>query len=231
GRRGRPVELDLGHLLRDPVPQEGDRAARGRERGPQEMNRAALVLLLLGGLASAPPSAKATGGEQEADPKGAEYFEKKIRPVLTERCFSCHSTQAEKLKGSLYLDSREGVMKGGDTGPAIVAGDPKKSLLMKAVHWVDDDLKMPPKKKLAAEQIADLEAWIRMGAPWGASAKAAAGKPRKRIGMSIEEGRKFWASRPVAKSAAPAVKDAAWPVSALDRFILAALEARSLRPS
>jgi len=122
-------------------------------------------------------------------------------------------------------------MKGGDSGPSIVAGDPKKSLLMKAVHWVDDDLKMPPKKKLAAEQIADLEAWIRMGAPWGASAKAAAGKPKKQIGMSIEEGRKFWAFRPVAKSAAPAVKDAAWPVSDLDRFILAALEARSLRPS
>ena len=185
------------------------------------MKRAALVLLLTSGFCSA----------QDADPKGVEFFEKKIRPVLTERCFSCHSTTAEKLKGNLYLDSKEGLLKGGDTGPAIVAGDPKKSLLMKAVHWVDDDLKMPPKKKLAAEQIADLEAWILKGAAWPASATAAAGKPKKQIGMSLEEGRKFWAFRPVAKRAPPAVKDASWPASDLDRFILAALEAKSLKPS
>ena len=119
--------------------------------------RAAVVLALLGGLAVA----------QDADPKGAEFFEKKIRPVLVDRCFSCHSAQAEKLKGSLYLDSREALLKGGDTGPAVVPGDPAKSLLIKAVRWADDELKMPPKKKLTAEQIADLEAWVRGGAAWG----------------------------------------------------------------
>ncbi len=184
------------------------------------MKRAALVLVLIGGLASA----------QESDPKGVEFFEKKIRPILTERCYSCHSAQAEKLKGSLYLDSREGLLKGGDTGVAIVPGNAKRSLLLKAVLWADDDLKMPPKKKLAADQIADLEAWIQGGAAWPASAKPAAGKPRKQVGLSIDEGRKFWAYRPVQKPAVPSVRDAAWPRSDIDRFILARLEARNLRP-
>src|SRR4029453_15190579 len=88
-----------------------------------------------------------------------------------------------------------------------------------------------PKKKLAAEQIADLEAWIKQGAPWPVSAKAAPGKPKKQIGLSAAEGRKFRAFRPLAKAVPPAVKDASWPAADLDRFILAALEARSLRPS
>jgi len=185
------------------------------------VKRATTVFILLGGLA----------WSQESDPKRTEFFEKKIRPVLSDRCYSCHSAQAEKLKGSLLLDTREGMLKGGDTGPAIVAGDPKKSLLVKAVHWEDDDLKMPPKKKLAADQIADLEAWIRGGAPWGATAKAAPGKPKKQVGLTIEEGRKFWAYRPAQKPAVPAVQDASWPNGDIDRFILAKLEARNLRPS
>jgi hypothetical protein len=185
------------------------------------MRYAPIVLLLLGNASRA----------QEADPKTVEFFEKKIRPLLTEKCYSCHSAQAEKLKGGLYLDTREAALKGGDTGPAIVAGDPKKSLLLKAVHWDDEDLKMPPKKKLAPEQIADLDTWVKQGAPWPASAKIGTGKPKKQIGMSIEEGRKFWAFRPFAKPPSPAVKDASWPASDVDRFILAALEAKSLRPS
>jgi hypothetical protein len=149
---------------------------------------------------------------------------------LTEHCHRCHSAQAEKLKGGLYLDTREGLLKGGDSGPALLAGDPRKSLLLKAVRWEDDDLKMPPKKKLGAEQIADLESWIRTGATWGASVKAAGGR-KKQVGLSIEEGRKFWAYRPWEKPALPAVKDASWPTSDIDRFILAKLEARNLRPS
>src|SRR5258708_22795060 len=131
-----------------------------------------LGALVLSGLGRA-------GSAQEPS-RDLEFFEKKIRPVLMGRCYSCHSTKAEKLKGSLYLDSREAFLKGGDTGPALVAGNPKKSLLIKAVRWVDDDLKMPPKKKLTDEQIADLETWIQKGAAWPANeSKAAAAKPRK----------------------------------------------------
>jgi hypothetical protein len=185
------------------------------------MRNAAIVLFLVGGLSWA---------QESPEPKGVEFFEKKIRPILAERCHSCHSAQAEKLKGSLYLDSREGLMKGGDTGPAIVPGDPAKSLLMKAVRWADDDLKMPPKKKLGTDQIADLEAWILKGAPWEATDQAA-GKPRKQVGLTIEEGRKFWAYRPVRKPAIPGVRDASWPKGDIDRFILAKLEARNLKPS
>jgi hypothetical protein len=192
--------------------------------------RVALVLILLGPAFAKATAGEAAGGQDSSDPKSVEFFEKKIRPVLSERCYSCHSAQAEKLKGSLFLDTREGLLKGGDTGPAIVAGDPKKSLLLKAVHWEDDDLKMPPKKKLAAEQIADLESWVRNGAAWGAAAKAA-GARKKQVGLSIEEGRKFWAYRPPQQAALPVVKDASWPKSDIDRFILAKLEAQNLRPA
>ena len=95
-----------------------------------------------------------------------EFFENKVRPVLVSSCYKCHSTQAEKIKGGLLMDSREGVLKGGDTGPAIVPGNAEKSLLVKAIHYEDPDLQMPPKgNKLPDEQIADLETWIKMGAP------------------------------------------------------------------
>jgi hypothetical protein len=157
---------------------------------------------------------------QEAT-KDLEFFEKKIRPILTDRCFSCHSARAEKLKGGLYLDSRQGALKGGDSGPSIVAGDPKKSLLLKAVRWVDDDLKMPPKKKLTDDQIGDLEAWIQKGATWPAGeGAAAAGKPRKQVGLTIEEGRKFWSYRPPQKPADPDI----------DHQINARLAAQNLKP-
>src|SRR5881396_2920488 len=90
---------------------------------------------------------------------GVELFEKKIRSLLVEHCYKCHSAQSEKVKGGLLLNSREALLKGGDTGPAIVPGDPESSLLIKSVRYADENLQMPPKnKKLGAEQIADLEA-------------------------------------------------------------------------
>src|SRR5829696_1259048 len=88
------------------------------------------------------------------DSTGIEFFEKQVRPVLVDHCYSCHSEAAEKLKGGLLLDTKAGVLKGGDSGPAIVPGDPDKSLLIKAVRYTDKDLKMPPKdKRLSDEQI------------------------------------------------------------------------------
>jgi cytochrome c553 len=186
------------------------------------MIRTTTVLLLLAGFLH---------GQEAADPQGLEFFEKRIRPVLTERCASCHSAEAAKLKGSLYLDSREGMLKGGDTGPALVPGNPAKSLMMKALRWTDDDLKMPPKKKLSDEQISDLQAWVQKGAPWPASTKTAAGKPRKQIGLTVEEGRKFWAYTKPEKVAPPVVKDGAWPAGDIDRFILARLEAQGFQPA
>src|SRR5205085_7391097 len=104
-----------------------------------------------------------------------EFFEKKIRPLLIDNCYKCHSATSEKLKGALKLDSREAALKGGESGkPAIVPGDPEKSLLIEAVRYGNPDLQMPPKKQLSAQQIEDLTAWIKMGAPYAASVAAAA---------------------------------------------------------
>src|SRR5215204_3522135 len=99
------------------------------------------------------------------DIAGQEFFEKSIRPLFVERCYECHSAQSKKLKGGLKVDTLEDLLKGGDTGPAIVAGDAEASLLIKAVRWSDPDVEMPPKNKLKPEQIAALEKWVKMGAP------------------------------------------------------------------
>src|SRR5439155_6383832 len=101
----------------------------------------------------------------QSDTAGIEFFEKKIRPVLVERCYECHSATATKLKGGLRLDSREGLRKGGDSGPVIAPGEPDNSLLIKAIRYTDPELKMPPKRRLSAEVVADFEAWVKRGAP------------------------------------------------------------------
>ena len=100
----------------------------------------------------------------QADDAGVEFFEKKIRPVLVKHCYECHSADAKKLGGGLLLDHREGLRKGGETGSALVVGKPDESLLIKAIRYEDDSLKMPPKGKLPAAVIADLETWIKNGA-------------------------------------------------------------------
>ncbi|MCE9532691.1 MAG: DUF1553 domain-containing protein [Planctomycetes bacterium] len=155
------------------------------------------------------------------DPKGIEFFENRIRPVLVEQCYTCHSAAAEankKLRGSLFLDSKDGLLKGGDTGPAIVPGKPKESLIIQSLHQ-SGDVKMPPKGKLPANIIADFETWIAMGAP----------DPRvtatvKRKGLSLEEGRQFWAYQPVR---APAIPENA-KNDEIAAFISAALKAKGL---
>jgi hypothetical protein len=167
--------------------------------------------------------------QEPPDPGGLELFETKIRPVLVERCYSCHSAKAEKLKGALLLDTKAGLLKGGETGPAIVPGDPEKSLLVKAIRYRDEDLKMPPKGRLAADVVADFEAWIRRGAA-DPRAGGAAAAPKKRV-IDVEEGRKYWAFRPLGTAAPPAVRDGAWVKTPVDRFILARLEEKGIAPN
>jgi hypothetical protein len=97
-----------------------------------------------------------------------KFFEAKVRPVLAQNCYKCHSVQEGKSKGDLTLDTREGVLKGGENGAVLVPGDPEKSKLIKAISFTDPDLEMPPKdkgEKLTAEAIADLTEWVKMGAP------------------------------------------------------------------
>ncbi len=163
------------------------------------------------------------------DTRGIDFFEKKIRPVLVQHCYACHSGAArakKKLRGGLLLDSRAGLLKGGDSGPVLVPEKAKDSLLLKTLRY-DGDVKMPPRQKLPDAVIADFEAWINRGAP---DPRTAAGTGKQR-GLSLEEGRRFWAYRPVNDPPVPPVKDRAWPRGAIDTFVLAGLEAKGLRPA
>ncbi|HKX61788.1 MAG TPA: PSD1 and planctomycete cytochrome C domain-containing protein [Verrucomicrobiae bacterium] len=176
---------------------------------------AGLFLPLASALAASPASA------DKPDAAGLEFFEKHIRPVLIDNCYACHSAGAEKLKGSLYLDTRAGLLKGGDTGPAIVPGNPEKSLLIRAVRYTDKDLKMPPKdKKLTDEQIEHLEMWVKMGAPDPRTGQAA--KP-----PGIEP-KKHWAFQPVREPAIPTVKGRKLVRTPVDAFLLSRLEEKKL---
>ena len=158
---------------------------------------------------------------------GVEFFENKIRPILANNCYKCHSSQAPKLKGGLSLEFRESILSGGDTGPAIVPGNPDQSLLIKAVRYGDPDLQMPPKgNKLPEARIADLAAWVKMGAPDPRSAgQAAAG-----AGWSKDR-RQHWSFLPVKRVAEPAVHDTNWVANPVDAFVLAKLEENGMRPN
>lgn len=159
------------------------------------------------------------------DAQAAEFFEKEVRPVLVKECYSCH---ADKLQqGGLRVDSREWLLKGGSRGTALVPGDPKKSLLVRVTHH--DELVMPPGRKLADKQIAALEKWVQMGAPWPASAKPAAGPMAWDDIMRVRK--QWWSLAPVRKPAVPKVKDVKWSAQPVDRFILAELEKKGLRPA
>src|SRR5262245_23756702 len=147
----------------------------------------------------------------ESTPEQTEFFEKKVRPILVDRCHKCHSAQSEKLKGGLLLDSRAGVLKGGEDGPVITPGAPEQSKLIEAIRYENPDLQMPPKGKLPDDQIAILTEWVKMGAPWPASevAKTSATSPA----FDLEKRRReHWAWRPIASHPLPAVRNRAWPL-------------------
>ncbi len=153
---------------------------------------------------------------------GVEFFEKHIRPVLVENCYKCHSAESDKVKGGLLLDTREALLKGGDSGPALVPGDPEKSLLIKSVRYTDDNLQMPPKgKKLPENQIEDLVAWVKMGAPDPRTGKPETGNPKT-------ETKDHWAFKGVKEPALPAVKNRKMVQTPVDNFVLAKLEAKGL---
>jgi hypothetical protein len=163
-------------------------------------------------------------GDEPAE-AGVEHFEKKIRPVLVQHCYPCHSSAAKEVKGGLRLDTREGLRQGGDSGPAVEPGDPATSLLIKAVRYEDENLRMPPTAKLSALEIADLERWVKMGVP----------DPRTKTEGATEEidlakGRDFWSFRPVRDPPLPSVKTPAWALNAVDQFVLHKLEEHGLAP-
>ncbi len=188
---------------------------------------------VLSGPLKGPAIAVATGmlllalpGRAADAPEGIEFFEKKIRPLLAEHCYECHSA-GQKTKGGLNLDSREGWMKGGDSGAALVPGDLDASLLIKAVRYKDKEFRMPPKRKLTDSQIADFEQWVKLGAPDPRTGGAVLAKKE----INIAEGRKHWAYQLPKQPTPPTVKDAAWARNDVDRYILAKLEEKNLRPA
>jgi hypothetical protein len=171
--------------------------------------------------------AAGTAAAGQPTPEQAEFFEKEVRPLLAERCFDCHG--GKKVRGGLKLTSREAILRGGDTRPAAVPGNPDESLLIQAVRQ-DGDLKMPPKTRLADEDIARLSRWVAMGLPWPetpatTAVQAGADDP------FTEEQHRWWSFQPVKVVPPPAVRDQAWPRSDIDRHILAGLEARGLHPA
>jgi hypothetical protein len=162
----------------------------------------------------------------------ATFFETKVRPLLVQRCLECHGEN--KQEGGLRLDSRTGWRQGGDSGPALVPGRPEESLLIKAVSYLDLDLQMPPKKQLAASEVAVLKEWVQLGAP-DPRVTAPAAAARKLVGdewaEAFQKRLDWWSLRPLRKVQPPAVQDADWSREPVDRFIRASLDAAGLAPA
>lgn len=182
--------------------------------------------------AAAPTVAGVPPPRDTVSPADAAFFETKIRPVLIDSCYKCHSHDADRVKGGLLLDSSQALLMGGDTGPAIIPGKPDESLLITAIRYKDEDLQMPPKgKKLSDAQIADLTDWVRRGAPDPRAVAAA--KPGSAPSYG-GVGKNHWAFQPVKKPAVPAPAtptDAAWIKTPVDNFILAKLADHGMAPN
>lgn len=166
---------------------------------------------------------------KEPTREGLDFFEKKIRPVLAESCYACHSAQAKKPQGGVLVDSLEAMLKGGASGqPAIVPGDPDKSLLIAAIRYTDPKLQMPMGGKLPDHVIKDFEEWVKMGAPAPRSTTTTAAANNSAYDWN--EAKKFWSFQPVKDHAPPQVKNQAWVKNPIDQFILAKLEEKKLKP-
>jgi len=166
---------------------------------------------------------------QAAKPEdGLVYFEKHIRPLFSQQCQGCHGSQ--KQKGGLRLDQAEFIRQGGDTGPIIKAGKPAESLLFQALSYQDENVKMPPRGKLAAEQIEHVKHWIDLGAPLP-NAETAPKAAAPSNSFNLQERLQHWCYEPLRSVEAPLVKNRNWPLNSIDAFILAKLEGNGLRPS
>ncbi len=175
-------------------------------------------------LALALPSA--APAEPALAPADRAFFEKKVRPLLFNRCLNCHSVGGKK-RGGLLLDSRAGLLRGGETGPAVVPGQPGKGLLVEAVRYDSPRLQMPPAGKLPASEIAILEEWARRGAPFPGPEKGALARGP----INFAQGRKFWSFQPLRSHVPPGTRLQSWARKPIDLFLLAELEKRDLAPS
>lgn len=182
-----------------------------------------LVLLSLGHLASAEP-----GVSKDA----LSFFEERIRPVLADKCFRCHSAESEKLKGSLQVDHLQHLLTGGDTGAAIIPGKPGDSLLVEAIAYGNPDLRMPPKEKLAPEVVEDFRQWITAGAPWPDEEAPTAKNDSHRESFDLAKRKaEHWCWRPIALPSVPDTTNRDWSQSPIDHFILQKIEDSGLAPA
>ena len=189
-----------------------------------------LLLLGTGPLQAELTAAIETKINPAPGPEQIAFFEKSIRPVLANKCYKCHSAEAEKVKGGLLLDTREGIRAGGDSGHAVVPGSLTESLLITALHYADKDTAMPPEKsggKLPDDVIKDFEKWVLMGAP---DPREGTAKVVSKKEIDWTKAREFWAF--IAPQIAPVPQPAAkgWPRSEIDRFVLTGLESKGLKP-
>ena len=188
----------------------------------------AATFAVIAGFGASAASALGAPAPAALPPEQVEFFENKVRPLLAERCYSCHSAEAKSVKGDFRLDTREGVLKGGVSGkPSVVPGNAGASPLIVAVKWADENLKMPPKAehRLSAQQVADLEAWVQMGAPdprLGPPGAATLARP---------DAGSHWAFQKPKDPPVPQAKAADWAKSPVDHFILQKLEQKDLSPS
>ena len=174
------------------------------------------------------------GAPEEAGRDPINFFEEKIRPVLAERCYQCHSAEAARrgtLMGKLQLDTREGVQRGGSRGSVVVEGRPDQSMLIEALGYTNPKLQMPPAGKLPDEVIADFVQWVALGAPDSRDAQSV-----DTAKMDLESGRLHWAFRPLRPVDPPQVsaaspEESAWTDSPIDRFVLAKLHEKQFRPA
>ncbi len=176
--------------------------------------------------------ASAHGGAEDTANGGSDFFERRIRPLLVQHCYECHSEEAQEQQGGLLLDRQSGWLQGGDTNKAVIPGDPDSSLLFAAVRYEHADLQMPPDGKLAADEIDLLRQWIQHGAPG----------PRDDLGETefsqlgdqdhlFKRASQHWSFQPVRKSLPPTANNKRWDKSPIDRFVFAAQSSRGLSPS
>ena len=164
---------------------------------------------------------------EDSTSKVEEYFEMRIRPVLVENCYTCHTNLQ---MGGLRLDSQERLLKGGNSGPAVIPGKPAESLLIQAVNHSHARIKMPPQGKLKDQQIADLANWVKMGVPWPENRTAFSTVATSKEETATPARSSFWAFQPIRKPALPKVKSNLGIKSPIDHFTLSRLESEGLQP-
>ena len=162
-------------------------------------------------------------------PKSLEYFESKIRPLLAEKCYKCHSVDSNRIKGGFLIDSKPGLLKGGESGPAIIPGDARNSRLIQMVERHPDFEAMPPKSKLSQSEIASLITWIDRGAPDPRLEETVAANSQS--DFNLEERKQWWSLQPVKKPPIPQIENQSWPTNEYDHFLLAKLEEKGWAPA